>query len=131
MNIQCTLDGLIPEAAKKAAIRRAGFRFARFEPVIRDVRIIIQDVNGPRGGRDIRCLVWVRFPRLPSVIIQEMGESVAEAASHAIDRAAQNTRRLVSYHHRGEIIRHRRVDRQSRRHPLWSAADSLSEEVVS
>lgn len=93
MRTQCDVDATISTDARDFATRRAAFRLSRFSDQISDVRIVLKDVNGPKGGVDIRCLVWVRLTRGNDVIIQEQAETFEQAVGNALDRANRNVAR--------------------------------------
>jgi putative sigma-54 modulation protein len=67
--------------------------------------ITFRDVNGPKGGNDIRCAVLVELPRQPSIRIERLGRTPRLAFDASYDRVV---RRLEQY-------RERRQD--TRRHP--------------
>lgn len=68
-------------------------------------RVRFVDVNGPKGGMDIRCAVDLRLPRRPLVHVERLATTARRAFDGACDTLA------------------RRVDeatarwRQARRHP--------------
>lgn len=55
---------------------------------IRDVAVVLSDVNGPRGGVDKRCLLRVRLAAGgPEVVTQALAEAPVLAAANAARRA--------------------------------------------
>ena len=62
--------------------------FARFEHRIAGITVTVNDLNGPRGGRDKQCRVEVRLGRGGSVI----GRSTAETEYAAIAKARLRAR---------------------------------------
>ena len=75
------------------AERRAALKLSRFADVIQSVSVTIRDINGPRGGIDVRCRVRVVVRRANDVIIQETGSTVMDAITGAFDRAARTVAR--------------------------------------
>jgi len=72
-----------------AVERLAYLHLSRFGGEVRNVRIGVSDVNGPRGGVDKRCQVAVSGDRLGQVSVQQMHGDVAIAIELALDRAAR------------------------------------------
>jgi ribosome-associated translation inhibitor RaiA len=64
--------------------------------------IVLSDVNGPKGGADKHCLVHLRLPWAPEVVIVEEGVELFSVVDRAIDRLAKAVGRAVGK------IRHRR-----------------------
>jgi len=81
--------------------------FARY--IVRG-RIILSDVNGPKGGADKHCLVQLRLRRASEVIIVEEGVELFSVIDRAADRLAVAVSRAVGK------VRHSR--RQEYRHQL-------------
>jgi ribosome-associated translation inhibitor RaiA len=71
-------------------LRRA---LGRFRDWIRDVEVVVTDVNGPRGGVDKQCRVIVRTGDGKQVVGSERHATLEGAVSRAVERAAKGTRR--------------------------------------
>lgn len=65
---------------------RMQFAIGQHEEQIDRVKVTLQDVNGPKGGRDKRCQVQVRLRPRGDVVVEELGDDLYAAASHAADR---------------------------------------------
>ncbi|MBI1847844.1 MAG: HPF/RaiA family ribosome-associated protein [Candidatus Rokubacteria bacterium] len=94
--------GGIPRERITTRLTRALARLAS-RPLVTHVRFA--DVNGPKGGVDIRCGVVVEVPHQPSVRV----ESVASTPRLAFDRSCD---RLIRH-----LERARGRWRQDHRHP--------------
>ena len=70
---------------------RLGLRLGKFAPRIERLTVRFQDVNGPRGGRDVACRIKAVISGLPSVVVTELAGDPAEA----FDRAGQRIGRVV------------------------------------
>ena len=60
---EISMDDVDPEIAPELrayAERRLSFTLRRFQEHVRDVRVRLTDVNGPRHGVDARCTVTDR-----------------------------------------------------------------------
>ena len=72
--------------------RRVGQALNRFEQYIRSVRIVLADVNGPKGGRDKVCRVTVVLMGHDRLVVTESGENVFRV----VDRVADRVKHRVS-----------------------------------
>lgn len=75
-------------------------------PGIRPVRtrVTFTDVNGPKGGDDVRCALLLELPRQPSIRIARRGTTPRRAFDEAYDRLV---RRLEERLERGRDLRRR------------------------
>jgi ribosome hibernation promoting factor len=71
--------------------RRLHFALARFGGRIRRTSVIIEDINGPRGGEDQHCKIEVTL--VPSGVI--MAEATDVEIEPAVGRAADRVARRV------------------------------------
>lgn len=90
MKISCEIDKSLPNVVRETAVRRVATKLSRFENSIDEVKLMLKDINGPRGGVDTECLVSVRLRHMPDVIIQERAESIGKALYNALERAVRN-----------------------------------------
>jgi putative sigma-54 modulation protein len=67
--------------------------------------VTFADVNGPKGGNDIRCAVRVELPRQPPIVVERVASTPRLAFDAAYDRVAR------------QLERHRARWQDSRRHP--------------
>jgi ribosome-associated translation inhibitor RaiA len=51
-----------------------------------DARATFTDVNGPKGGLDVRCAVQVRLPGRPAIVVSRRGTTPRLAFDAACDR---------------------------------------------
>lgn len=77
-------------------LQRARFALGRFGDRIRIARIHLQDVNGPRGGWDARCLVEVGLRRSGQLVVEAIDQNMEVAAATALDRMARRVREEFS-----------------------------------
>ena len=78
-------------------------RLARFEGRITDVEVHVSDVNGPRGGTDLRCSIEARVNGIPPVAAIDEGDTV----DRAVIGAAKKVVRALD-HQLGKLADHRR-----------------------
>ncbi|MEZ5980625.1 MAG: HPF/RaiA family ribosome-associated protein, partial [Planctomycetota bacterium] len=68
---------------------------------VRRVVVQLTDVNGPRGGRDVRCTIRARLTTGGELVVQELHDSPFSAAAGASDRMARGlARRIERLHQR-------------------------------
>ncbi len=87
------------QALVDLAQRRAGFAFARFGDLVRDIEIRLSDVNGPRGGIGIACLARVRLARGGDLVVEGAASSPEDGIAQVMERLAGRLRRLMSRRH--------------------------------
>jgi len=67
----------------------------RFEDRIRRVQLWIEDVNGPRGGRDARCVLRVGLRHGGSLKVESTQMRPEAAVAHVFDRVREALVRTV------------------------------------
>jgi len=75
--------------------RQIGYSFDRFESHIRSVEVLLNDVNGPKGGSDIQCRVRLLLHSKGEVLVEGRDDSVESAVAGVIDRASIAVARRV------------------------------------
>jgi len=61
--------------------------FSRISDNIMAVKVTLDDVNGPKGGRDKKCMVIVHCHGMPSVVASNNQQSVIGAVNLALTKA--------------------------------------------
>ncbi|MCC6610576.1 MAG: CBS domain-containing protein [Burkholderiales bacterium] len=85
--------GAVLDAADKEYLRRKlGRKLGRFAPAIERTSVRVEDVNGPRGGIDKRCLIKVVLSGLPSVVVDTRHQSLQAAMDRALGRVERAVR---------------------------------------
>jgi putative sigma-54 modulation protein len=87
-NIECSNREI-----REFAEQRIRFALDRFRG-LRRIVVSIQDVNGPRGGRDKACRVVAEFD-FANVIVEEVQEIWQSSLARALRRVAQNAARKL------------------------------------
>ncbi len=75
--------------------RRLEFSLGRRSSHIREVIVHIEDVNGPRGGKDKCCRIEVRLRPTGSVFAEETSADFHAAIDGAADRSGQAVSRAL------------------------------------
>jgi hypothetical protein len=96
---------------------RLGLRLGKFAPRIERLTVRFEDVNGPRGGKDVACRIKAVISGLPSAVVTELAANPAEA----FDRAGQRLERVV----RNAIGRAREGGRLDRLPPPARAREKM------
>ena len=91
MFIQIHTDNQVGSNGERAAEieERVRERLGRFEERLTHVAIHVSDVNGPRGGNDLRCTLEARASGLQPVAVTENGATVDRAILGAANKAAR------------------------------------------
>ena len=112
--VQTVIDATTRATLKKNAERRLHFATDRFERHIRDVGVVLRDVNGPNGGIDKVCRVIAKLRRGGRLEVEEKRASFMAA----ISAAAKRLRRLLARRIGGKATRYSiRPDREPYRRP--------------
>lgn len=76
--------------------RYARFALVRFGHRINRTELVLEDVNGPKKGRDKRCKVQVLLSGLPPVVVEVTDVDSMAAVSRGVERAARHVRDKLS-----------------------------------
>jgi putative sigma-54 modulation protein len=88
MELTIRTEGLVPTRALKMFIeQRIKMRLDRFANRVRRVFVLLQDDNGPRGGRDKLCRVRVELRNGKHLIRESREINPYVACCHGLDRA--------------------------------------------
>ena len=94
---------------QKFAENRVQARLHRFAPELTLVALRLEDVNGPKGGDDMRCQVVVRSPRFGDMSVETVKGEPRSAIDTSLDRMAMAISRALDRRRvrqtRGESIR--------------------------
>jgi hypothetical protein len=105
--MQVVFESRDPEGARlrPLAEQRVRFVMRRLTWLVPRAKVLLSDINGPRGGLDKRCQVELRTDGDRSVVITSIARDWRTALDSALARAA---RALVRLLHRGRgRARHR------------------------
>jgi putative sigma-54 modulation protein len=75
--------------------RRLRFAFAAGADHIQRVKVLLTDINGPRGGKDKRCHIQVVLEGMPDVVIEDTKSDLYTAISQATCRASRAVSRTL------------------------------------
>jgi hypothetical protein len=75
--------------------RKLAARLARFGRQVERASVRLEDVNGPRGGKDKRCRIKVVLTGLPSVTVEELQRTTRAAIDGALGRVGSAVRRAL------------------------------------
>lgn len=75
--------------------RRLGEKLGRHAKSVERVSVRLRDVNGPRGGVDVRCRIKVVLSGLPSVVVEQEAATFRPALTKALAGAERAVRRTL------------------------------------
>ena len=84
--------------------RSLQFCAGRFANRIATVNVWLDDVNGPRGGVDMHCLIHATLTRYGELAVEAIGDDAEIAAKMAAERLARRIRTVLA---RGRTLRRR------------------------
>lgn len=79
--------------------RRAGFTLGRFADLIRRLEVRLTDINGPRGGNDVDCVILAHLATHGRLVVAGRAASAEAVACDGIDRLAGVLRRHLDRLH--------------------------------
>jgi len=86
-----TLDPAMRDSCDRHLLHSLG----RLEEQIRRVQLWIEDLNGPRGGRDVRCCLRICLRRGGALTVEAVDAVPQAAVSEVFDRARTALLRVV------------------------------------
>lgn len=106
MKLQLNTRGVAEDPTLKDYVeRRAQFALGRFSPRLRHVLVMLEDENGPKGGKDLRCRVELKLEAGDSLHVEEGDTHCRVAVDRALDRAARNlVRHLERLREEGRLL---------------------------
>jgi hypothetical protein len=99
----------VSEETDRHIRKRLGSGLGRYADRIERLTIRFEDVNGPRGGVDILCRAKVVLSSLPSVIVEERGETDREAFARVASSLTRAVRKTLDREPRARKGRARKV----------------------
>lgn len=94
----------LSEAARFHIASRVEFALGRLGARITRVRILLADLNGPRGGIDKRCRMIAELLRVGSVVVEHRAAGWGAAVAGAAGRLGQAVRRRLALRRRGRRL---------------------------
>ena len=94
----------LDEPLREEIETRVRFALGRFSSRIGQVSARVEDLNGPRGGRDKRCRIIVKMRGSGQLSVEAMEEELSEAVSRAADRAARRVQRELERRREGRYF---------------------------
>ena len=93
MQVQIVARNLELTGANRQIVeRRLGFALARFRDRVQRVKVLLQDLNGPKGGMDQHCRIEVRLVPSGRIEAEATDAHAVLAVSRAIDRIGRRVR---------------------------------------
>lgn len=97
MKVEIHTHGLdLTEELRSHVKKRLHFSLDWAQHEVGKVMIRFIDLNGPRGGNDMRCQLHIPLPRMRDVVIEDTAEDLRIAIDRAIGRAASTLERRLS-----------------------------------
>ena len=77
------------DASRQSVEQRVRFALRRLQHQVRQARVRLTDINGPRGGVDKECQLTLKQSGAGQVVVTHQGTSYAAALDAALSRASQ------------------------------------------
>jgi ribosomal subunit interface protein len=88
----------LSDAVATFVASRLGATLKRFSGTVRAVGVTLSDLNGPKGGLDMRCHIAVNLHNATPVVIEEHADDLYAAIARAAQRARTAVLRRVDAH---------------------------------
>ena len=82
----------ISDEFRQAVERRLRYALGRFGDRIVSTKVLLNDVNGPKGGVDIQCVIESKLARGGSVAAEVTDVDIELATSRAVERLGRRIR---------------------------------------
>ena len=89
-------DFQLTEALQSHIRRRLDFALSPRYDQIHQIQVRLNDVNGPRGGADKCCHIYIVLPRMQDVVVEDIEIDMYIAINRAIDRAGRSVSRRLA-----------------------------------
>jgi ribosome-associated translation inhibitor RaiA len=91
-------------AIKEHVLRQLRFNLANFEAHILSVKVFLRDLNGPKGGVDMKALIHIKLETRQSIKVESTRSDLYAAIVIAARQAKRAVRRSLSKHRRMEKL---------------------------
>ena len=96
MKLELRAKGIqVTEKLRAHIDQRLRSALGRFGDRVRRVSVSLKDINGPKGGEDIRCEIRAQIANSGSLVIQETNTNSFAAVARASARARQTLARQI------------------------------------
>jgi len=69
--------------------------FSRYGDRIRGAEVTLQDINGPKGGEDMTCLVTIKLNKSKPIVVKEQAADLYDAINTCAQRATLKMERHI------------------------------------
>ncbi len=97
----------LTQALKKRVQKRISFILGNVGNPVINVDVKLSDINGPKGGVDKKCQVFIQLKGHASVVVADTQNDMYYAIDRACSRALRTVRRRVSQKNTNKGFRHR------------------------
>ncbi|AKF05129.1 HPF/RaiA family ribosome-associated protein [Sandaracinus amylolyticus] len=103
------------EAHHREYVReRLGQKLGKFAPAIERIYVMLEDLNGPKGGVDHECRIQVTLSGLGQVVVKERDPDAIAAFDLAADRMEITLRHHFGRVREGHVAEARRTEERYR-----------------
>ncbi len=96
MSISITDRGDLLDGGSRLLVeRRLLFALSRFDSRIKQIHLVVNDENGPRGGIDKSCCLSISLSQAADVVILDKDSDIIRCISRAAERAGRSVARAV------------------------------------
>lgn len=86
----------ISDEFRETVERRARYALGRFGERIVGTKVMFRDVNGPKGGIDLQCVIEAKLSRGGSVAVEVTDVDIELAMTRAVERLSRRIRDMLA-----------------------------------
>lgn len=94
INLQAR-DFHLTDSLESKIRQKMNILLSRFDHKIRTTRVVLSDINGPKGGKDKRCIIKIEVHNFKTIVIDEVTDNMHESISRGSQQAKRAIAKLV------------------------------------
>jgi ribosome-associated translation inhibitor RaiA len=96
MKIDITMQQThVDDTISRQIAKRARRALNRFSTSIQTLKICVSDTNGPKGGKDTRCVVSAKLASGGEIVVQGENENIFSVLNHCLSRTDRAVKRYL------------------------------------
>ncbi len=89
-------SGILSKKTRQLAEERVRAALGRFADRTRRVSVVVEDVNGPRGGHDKACRLAVKLSGAGDVVVSDRDPDIGRCIGRVVDRLTHAVGRAIN-----------------------------------
>ena len=85
----------LTESLEKYTREKLALSLGRYRQKITEINVTLLDINGPKGGEDMRCKILIKVIGMHPILLQETSDDMYLAISSCLQRSRQTLIRQI------------------------------------